>query len=1192
MQAPLLLPEHGGVQLQVAVGEADDGGARSLSIYSQVGEAHEDASAGEADWVCHAVGSLATYEREASGDAPFWPEDGLWPPVGAEPLPVEDVYERLAESGLEYGPVFQGLTRAWRRDGELFAEVALVDGELDRTGSFGLHPALLDAALHAIAFTEFDGLDFSDGVRLPFSWNDVACVLGGARGLRVGISSAGSESVSLSVSDENGRLVASVGSLVLRTVSPEQLRAAGAARAESLFTIDWVERAVAPAAEPAAKRMVIGARDGVLAGAVGDAEVFTDVASLADAIGRFNGSDVPPVVLADCIGSGGALPGGVNAVVHRLLGLLQEWLADERLSGSRLVLVTQGAIKVGVEEDVSDLAGSAVWGLVRSAQSENPDRFVLVDSDGEESSWLALGQGLALEESQLALRAATVRVPRLTGLDGSGLLDLPPDARAWRLDIVQKGSVENLTLVPSLEAELPLEPGQVRIEVRAAGLNFRDVLMTLGMYPGETSIGCEGAGVVLEVGPGVEDLVPGDRVMGLLQSAFASSAVSDRRLLVRMPTGWSFTRAASVPIAFCTAYYGLVDLGCLRRGERVVIHAAAGGVGMAAVQLARHLGAEVFGTASPGKWDTLRLLGLDDGHVASSRTLDFEDRFMRATDGGGVDVVLDCLAGEFVDASLRLLRRGGRFLEMGKTDIRDADELSRSYPEVSYQAFDLFEADPDRTQEMLSELLGFFERGELETLPVTSWNMRRAPQAFRFVSQARHIGKNVLRSPSRIEPRGTVLITGGTGQLGALIATHLVREHGVERLLLVSRRGDAAPGVSERLAQLSELGGQVAVSACDVSDRSQLQRLLSEVPAAYPLSAVVHAAGVIDDGVLESLTPERVDRVLAAKVDAAWHLHQLTSDIELSAFVMLSSIAGTLGSAGQASYAAANAFLDGLAEHRRALGLAGTSIAWGAWEQDGGLTEGLGQADLARLARAGIGLLSAEQGLALFDEALDVGDACVVAAQFERGRLRMQAQAGELPALLSGLVTVPLRRAQSSSAQRSLATRLAGVESSEHERIVLELVCGQIASVLGHATADAIQPRRTFKQLGFDSLASVELRNGLEAATGQRLIATLIFDYPTPAAVAEALLAEMVLEQGDDRSLDLEMDRLEQALAAVHTDDSKRARAATRLQALLRSLNGAEANSAAEDVVSTEEALQNASANEIYDFIDKQLGSS
>ncbi len=308
-----------------------------------------------------------------------------------------------------------------------------------------------------------------------------------------------------------------------------------------------------------------------------------------------------------------------------------------------------------------------------------------------------------------------------------------------------------------------------------------------------------------------------------------------------------------------TAYYGLLDLAGLKAGESVLVHAAAGGVGMAAVQLVEHLGGEAFGTASPWKWDTLRLLGLDEAHIASSRTLEFKERFLRASGGRGVDVVLDSLAREFVDASLELMAPGGRFLEMGKTDIRDAEMVAGEHPGVSYRAFDLPEAAPERIRQMLGEIVALLERGALRHLPVTAFDVRRAPEAFRFLSQARHIGKIVLTMPSAIDSQGTVLITGGTGGLGALVARHLVVEHGVRSVVLASRRGPQAEGAVELQSELEALGARVIVAACDVADRRAVESVLALVGEEFPLKAVVHAVGVLDDGVIESLTPERVD---------------------------------------------------------------------------------------------------------------------------------------------------------------------------------------------------------------------------------------------------------------------------------------------------------------------------------------------
>ncbi|MFE3939398.1 zinc-binding dehydrogenase, partial [Streptomyces goshikiensis] len=450
------------------------------------------------------------------------------------------------------------------------------------------------------------------------------------------------------------------------------------------------------------------------------------------------GAPAPAHVLAPCLAAPAeALTAdAVRAATHRALALVQGWLADDRFAASRLVFVTRGAVATQSDWDLADPAHAAVWGLVRSAQSENPDRFVLADLDADaDAAAGTLAAALATGEPQIALRRGTVHAPRLARVPATTPLTPPPGESAWRMDIEDKGTLDHLTLVPSPESAAPLEPGQVRVAVRAAGLNFRDVLNALGMYPGDPGLmGSEGAGTVVETGPGVSDLAPGDRVMGMLPGAFGPLAVVDRRMIAPMPEGWTFAEAAAVPIVFMTAYYALHDLAGLREGESLLVHAAAGGVGMAAVQLARHWGADVYATASPAKWDTLRGLGLTDDKIASSRTLDFENTFRTATDGHGVDVVLDSLAREFVDASLRLLPRGGRFVEMGKTDVRDPEMVARQHPGVRYRAFDLMEAGPERIGEMLAEILGLFEQGVLRPLPVTGWDVRQAPAALRSLS--------------------------------------------------------------------------------------------------------------------------------------------------------------------------------------------------------------------------------------------------------------------------------------------------------------------------------------------------------------------------------------------------------------------------------------------------------------------------
>ena len=596
----------------------------------------------------------------------------------------------------------------------------------------------------------------------------------------------------------------------------------------------------------------------------------------------------------------GELAGAVRELTACVLGLLQGFLAAEGLGEARLVLITRGAL--AVRGEAPDLLQAALPGLLRSACVEHPGRLSLIDVDASEASVGVLVGALVSEEPEVALRGGELLVPRLARPGSSGWLVPPAGGEPWHLGIDSPGSLGSLALCGSPGVGEPLGAGEVRVAVHAAGLNFRDVLIALGVYPGEAPLGSEGAGVVVEVAADVRDLAVGDRVMGLIPYAFGPLAVSDRRLLVRVPEGWSYTQAASVPTVFLTAYYALVDLAQVQRGESLLLHGAAGGVGMAALQIAAHMGVEVFATAHPSKWETLKGLGIDGERICSSRDVEFKERFLEVTGGRGVDVVLDSLVGEFVDASLRLLPRGGRFIEMGKADIREPGRVAAEYPGVSYCAFDLLEAGAERIQEMLGEVMGLFERGVLHHLPISRFDVRRAPEAFRVLRESRHIGKVVLEVPQPPAPEGTILITGGTGGLGALLARHLV-EQGARRLLLISRSGLKAQGARELKGSLEELGAKVKVAACDVAQGAQLKRVIAQIPKAYPLSAVIHTAGVIDDGVISSLDGERLKRVMDPKVAGALNLHELTRDMELSEFILFSSAAGTLGSPGQGNYA-------------------------------------------------------------------------------------------------------------------------------------------------------------------------------------------------------------------------------------------------------------------------------------------------
>ncbi|AEM85977.1 type I polyketide synthase [Streptomyces violaceusniger] len=1082
VEAPLVLPERGGVQVQVVVGESEDG-RRPVTVYARPD------GGGEQPWLRHAGGVVEdTTVADVSG---FEELAGVWPPAGAEAMVTEGIYERIAaEGGFVYGPTFQGLTRAWRQDGRVFAEVDLPEQQWGRAGAFGIHPALLDSVLHASLFADLAPTEYG---RLPFSFGDVVLHASGAARVRACLTRTGPDSLSVAVTDPSGGAVLSLGSLVMRPLTPQALTAAER-RDETVLAVEWTELP-AEARETGDLDTVLGP---VVAGP--DAEVpWLPGVPVHQGLDEVRPESGRPVVLAVS-----AQDGPVVEAAHRcarwILEQVQSWLGDERFADSTLLVLTRGAVGAGPREAVADLAAATAWGLVRSAQAENPGRITLIDTDaatGMTAGLLAVARGTG--EPQLAVRAGRLYAARLARAD-VGLA--VPETDAWHLDSLAKGTLENLRLVPFAEGGRELGSGEVRIRVHAAGVNFRDVLNALGMYPDpDELLGSDVAGVVAEVGPGVSDLRVGDRVMGLVDGGIGSLVVCDRRLVVPVPAGWSFVTAASVPTAFLTAYYALVELAGLRAGERVLVHAGAGGVGMAAIQLARHLGAEVFSTASDGKRELLRARGLDEGHLASSRSLDFEAAFSRATGGRGVDVVLNSLTGDFIDASLRLMPGGGRFIEMGKAELRQSDEVAARYDGVRYRSFDLVEAGPERTQQMLAELVRLFETGSLEPLPVTEWDVRQAPEAFRYMSQARHVGKLVLTVRQRLVDAGTVLVTGGTGGLGGEVARHLVTAHGVRDLVLVSRRGSAAPGAGELVAELSGQGARVTVAACDVSDRDALAAVLAEIPAEHRLTGVVHTAGVVDDGLISSLTADRLGPVLAPKVDAAWHLHELTRDMDLSLFAVFSSMSGLLGAPGQGNYAAGNVFLDALIAQRRHEGLPGVSMAWGPWTPEVGLTGTLSEADMRRLERSGIPALSVAQGMRLFDQATAADVALVGLARIDTAVLRGQA---DLPVMLRTLVGARPRRAVAGNRRQSggFAQQLAGLTAQQRDQHLLALVRDHVAVVLGHQSGEQVDPGLAFREAGFDSLTAVELRNRLQTATGLSLPATLVFDYPNAIRLA------------------------------------------------------------------------------------------
>jgi polyketide synthase 12 len=783
----------------------------------------------------------------------------------------------------------------------------------------------------------------------------------------------------------------------------------------------------------------------------------------------------------------------------------QTLLSEDLLRKTPIVCITRHAYSASFAECAPDAIGAACAGMMRSVLSENPGRLQLIDLETGPLDHRLMASAITTDHPQLALRGGRAFVPRLAPVVDD-LLRPPAIEQPWRLVPGRDKTLDSVMTAPAPDLTVPLEPGQVRIRVLATGVNFRDPLVALGILD-ETALGFEVAGDVVEAGEQVTDVGLGARVAavvlhtGARPGSYGPFVVVDRRALLTVPAHWSHAEAAGAPIVFLTAYHALVELAEVKPGMRVLIHSAAGGVGMAAVQIATMLGAEIYATASRPKQEVVEAMGIPRERIADSRTLGFEHQFNELTGSTGVDVILGSLAGEAVDASLRLLRPGGTYLEMGRTDLRDPATATVGYPEVTYESINIAVLPMSRVEVILGHLRSLFADGLLSPLPVRTWNIGHAREVLRHLSQGHSTGKFVLTQPAALVPEETVLITGGTGSLGRLLARHLVTAHGCRHLILLGRQADQADEARKLAAELQEMGAEIILAACDVSDRDALSSLIRNIPPRHPLGAVVHAAGTLNDCLFTDLTPDRLEAVLSAKAVGARHLHEFTADMNLRAFVMYSSIANLVGTAGQANYAAANAFLDALAYHRHSIGLPATSIAWGLWQQSSALTSHLDDADRARLARYGIAPLDTASALAIFDMALELDEPLLAATALSP--IDPNTPLAEIMAQLPRqLMHSPVGDVSGAAAQDLPRPELTGLSPSERVKALTALIRTHAALVLGHQDPDVLAADRTFRDAGFDSLSNVELRTRLSSATGVQLTVAGILDHPTPTRLA------------------------------------------------------------------------------------------
>lgn len=790
---------------------------------------------------------------------------------------------------------------------------------------------------------------------------------------------------------------------------------------------------------------------------------------------------------------------------------------------ARTTWVTVGAQAVG--GSTADPTAALLWGFAKTVALEHPElRPLCVDLDPSDAPTggfdadalrtTILGAG---DEDQIALRGMTrlgARLVRSTEQTASDPVELT---------FAERGTLDNLTLVPLRRR--PPEHGEVEIDVRATGLNFKDVLNVLGMYPGDPGpLGGECAGVVLAVGDGVEGLAVGDRVAALAPGAFRSHVTCDATFVVPIPATTSFADGAALLTTAITAEFSLDHLADLRRGERVLIHAAAGGVGLAAVALAQRVGAEIYATAgNDDKRSYLRSLGVD--HVYDSRSLGFADEIRSDTNDEGVDVVLNSLAGDFVGASLGLLREGGRFCEIGKSDHLSSEHAASLGRGIDYHVIDWSEStrsEPELIRAMMDRIVGALADGGRQPLPITTFaldtaggDVRGAADAFRHMAQARHMGKIVItqptatRSPVGIRSDGTYLVTGGLTGLGLLTARHLA-SRGARHVALLGRRSPDAAAL-ETIEELRGEGVDVSVYSADVSDRDDVARVLDDI-ASRPavLRGVFHSAGALDPAPIGNMTWEQFARVLAPKADGADLLDELTSGLPIDHFVMYASIASILGSPGQANHSAANASLDALAHRRAAKGLPALSIDWGGWSEIGAAADrGMEQT----VGEIGIGIISPDDGIAVLDRLLAGSCPHVAVSPIDWTVFGQRFAGRATPPFLAGLVDDARGRSDHTTATESarvdLAAQLADLPADRRSAALLDFVREQAARVLA-VGVDEIGDRVPLSELGLDSLMAVELRNLLGAAvdSSNTIPATLVFDYPTVEAVAGFLSDE------------------------------------------------------------------------------------
>lgn len=1149
LREALVLPEGSSRRVQmVAVEQNADSWRLSLS----------SRDSGDGAWTTHATGEGARLGAECE-QAPVDIE-ALKSRL-TRTLSSDEFYAKTDAIGLRYGPAFRAIQRCWYGDGEVLARVTPADAAGPVGAPYVLHPVLLDAALQGMVATLPDG---ESGPILPTAVGRLrihAAVPGSVWGHTRLRAAAGALSADTRIYDDDGKLLVEVRDLELKRLA----QTGGKRQQEPLLAQMWerLDRPADASVDISGRWLVLDEGQGSGA-AVADAlsRRGADVVSLPIdprlAEASSNHQDpraVLDAMFTECLARRFDEHNPCRGVVH-----LWQWSVDPAAGRSldtiertnclgslstlslvralargpgsekpRLWLVTRGAHWVAAPDSIVAPEQAAIWGFARTLRYEHPDLDCrLVDLPAE------LGDRADLEElvaeiaaqppdEEVAIRCGERYVARLARAGDMELPEItaPAGERSYGALTERPGVLDAITMRAT--SRPPPEPGQVEIEVEAAGLNFRDVLFALGAIatgrPGATvRLGSECSGRITRLGPGVEGLSVGQPVVALCERGFSTHVVAGADLVFPRPDSLSDVDAAGLPTAHLTAYYALAHLARLAEGERVLIHSAAGGVGLAAIQWARHVGAEIFATAgTEEKRAYLRSVGVQ--RVSDSRSLRFADDVRRWTNGEGVDVVLNSLAGDFIPKSLDLLRSYGRFIEIGKRDYQ-ANSLLGLKPflrNLSFSLLDLQAMMSDRrpaVRKALAEVLAYVEQGVFTPLPTRPMPVAQIKDAFRCMAQAQHMGKLVIEMKdarlriapptptARVRADASYLVTGGLGGLGLAAARWLVAR-GARTIALVGRRDVQTEAQRQAIEELTAMGARVHVLKADVADTASIEALLRELDAvAPPLRGVMHAAGILDDATIEQQDAAKFARVMGPKVRGAWNLHLATAGRPLDFFVLYSSAAALVGSPGQANYAAANAFMDALAQHRHTLGLPALSINWGVFSDVGlaAAQENRG----ARLSDRGMGALTSQEGTELLERLMTLGPAQIGAVPLDMGKW-LESH----PQVSGNMRFAPLVKAAGADARNpssmSLVEAVRSAPADERQEMLEHFVREQVVQVLRLDLSRA-ESHVPFKSLGLDSLTSLELRNRLERGTSLTLTATATWTYPTISELAGHLL--------------------------------------------------------------------------------------